>query len=156
MMPIRTILHPTDFSEHAERAFNVACALARDHGASLAVLHVYPLPIAHGEIVARRQEDGYHEELWQKLRGYQDSSLTTPVVHLLEEGDPVGEILCVANELKCDLIVVGTHGRTGVSRLLMGSVAEQLMRKADCPVLVVKGNLATAEIAPEKAAYSLA
>jgi nucleotide-binding universal stress UspA family protein len=56
----------------------------------------------------------------------------------LQEGDPATEILRIAQECKCDLIVMGTHGRTGVARLLMGSVAEHVVRKAECPVLVVK------------------
>jgi nucleotide-binding universal stress UspA family protein len=153
MLPIRTILHPTDFSESSDHAFQMACALARDHGASLVVLHVYPLPIAHGEVVARRQENnGYYDELWQKLHGYEAQNLATAVIHRLEEGDAATEILSVADELQCDLIVVGTHGRTGVGRLLMGSVAEQVMRKAPCPVLAVKRRSALVEVASETAA----
>ena len=60
------------------------------------------------------------------------------VEHRLEEGNPVAEILRVARETHCDLIVMGTHGRTGLAHLLMGSVAEQVVRKAGCHVLVVK------------------
>jgi len=156
MLPIRTILHPTDFSESSDQAFQMACALARDYGASLVVLHVYPLPIAHGEVVARRQENGYHDELWQKLRSYECQNLATAVILRLEEGDPAKEILRAASEVQCDLIVVGTHGRTGVGRLLMGSVAEQVIRKAPCPVLAVKIRLAMVEAASQKAAAATA
>jgi len=139
VFPIRTILHPTDFSEQSDHAFQVACALARDHGGSLVILHVYPPPIAYGEIVARRQADGYYDELWQKLRAYETQAKPTAAVLRLEEGDTVKEILEVASEVECDLIVLGTHGRTGLGRVLMGSVAEQVVRKAPCPVLAVKG-----------------
>jgi len=61
-----------------------------------------------------------------------------PVEHRLEEGDAVGHILRIAQEVPCDLIVLGTHGRRAVARLLMGSVAEAVVRKAACPVLTVK------------------
>jgi nucleotide-binding universal stress UspA family protein len=61
------------------------------------------------------------------------------VEHHLREGDPATEILALAQEIGCDLIVIGTHGRTGVGRLLMGSVAEAVLRRAPCPVLTVKG-----------------
>jgi nucleotide-binding universal stress UspA family protein len=61
-----------------------------------------------------------------------------PVERRLEEGDPVTQILGIAEEESCDLIVMGTQGRTGLGRILMGSVAEQVMRKATCPVLTVK------------------
>ena len=131
-------------------------ALARDHGATLAFLHVYPLPIAYGEVVARRQENGYYDELWQKLHAYKTPNLATPMIYRLEEGDAAKEILRVADELQCDLIVVGTHGRTGLGRLLMGSVAEQVMRNAPCPVLAVKGRSAFVESASEKAAADTA
>jgi nucleotide-binding universal stress UspA family protein len=60
------------------------------------------------------------------------------VEHQLKAGDAVAEILSMARHLPCDLIVLGTHGRTGLDRLLMGSVAEQIVRKAPCPVLTVK------------------
>jgi len=138
-MQIKTILHPTDFYEYSNHAFEMACSLARDQGAAVVVMHVYPPPIAHGEVVTRRQPNGYHEELLQKLRGYQAQGLVAPISHRLEEGDTVAEIMRVAEEVNCDLIVVGTHGRSGLGRLLIGSVAEQVMRKAPCPVLALKG-----------------
>ncbi len=67
------------------------------------------------------------------------------VEHRLEEGDAASEILRVAREGKCDLVVLGTHGRTGLRRLLMGSVAEQVVRQAPCPVVTVKAPSAAAE-----------
>jgi nucleotide-binding universal stress UspA family protein len=137
MLTIRTILHATDFSERSERAFHLACSLARDHGARLVILHVYPPPVAHGEVVARRQPNGYEEELWNTLRQLQAPDPKVKVEHRLEEGEAAAEILRVARESSCDLIVLGMHGRTGLRRLLMGSVAEQVVRQAPCPVLTV-------------------
>ncbi len=86
--------------------------------------------------------EGDWKALDEQLRHVQASDAKIPVKHLLEEGDPAAEILRVADELKCDLIVMGMHGRRGVARLLMGSVAEHVVRKATCPVLVVKTPLA--------------
>lgn len=143
MLPIRTILHPTDFSAPSDYAFRLACSLARDHGARLLVLHVFerqalaypgvmtppPPPPASAE-----QRDAALEQLHRiKPR---DAAIA--VEHLLAEGIPATAILQVAQERHCDLIVMGTHGRTGLSRLLIGSVAEQVVRNATCPVLTIK------------------
>ncbi len=138
MKPIKTILYPTDFSENAAPAFHLACALARDHGANVLVLHVCPPPLARDAVVMGRQADGCHEELWQRLRRFQAPGLTACVRHRLVEGEPVAEILRAARAWNCDLIVMGTHGRTGLPRLLLGSVAERVLRQAPCPVLTVK------------------
>jgi nucleotide-binding universal stress UspA family protein len=131
MLSLHTILHPTDFSERSDHAFRYACALARDHGARLIVLHVMPIPLTD-------KKRGYREEMAGELDRL---AAPDPKIHLkrrLEEGDPVAQILRVAHETGCDLIVLGTHGRTGLDRLLMGSVAEQVLRLASCPVLTVK------------------
>jgi nucleotide-binding universal stress UspA family protein len=138
MFSIRTILFPTDFSEQADNAFPLACALARDHCACLIVLHVYPPPLGHGEVVARRQTNGFHKQMWNALHRYRPAGPDTCMEHRLAEGDEAAEILRNAEECCCELIVMGTHGRTGLRRLLMGSVAELVMRKARCPVLTVK------------------
>jgi nucleotide-binding universal stress UspA family protein len=138
MLPIRTILHPTDFSEPAEAAFSVATMLARTHGARIVVLHVYPPPVCHGEVVARRQDGGYEADLWRLLDRYHAPDPATPVGGRLVEGDAAEEIVRVAKEEGCDLIVMGTHGRGGLPRLLIGSVADKVMRHAGCPVLTVR------------------
>jgi nucleotide-binding universal stress UspA family protein len=138
MSPIRTILHPTDFSESAEGAFSVATMLAREHGSRIIVLHVYPAPIWHGEVVARRQENGYEADLWHLLDKYQPPDPTIRVERQLVEGDAAKEILQLAEEEGCNVIVMGTQGRTGLTRLLLGSVAEKVMRGAKCPVLTVR------------------
>ena len=138
MLPIRTILHPTDFSPEADRAFPFACSLARDYAATLVVLHVFPLPISHGEVVARRQPDGIEEALWHRLHAMKPPDPKVTLDYRLAEGIAATEILRVAGDCDCDLIVMGTHGRTGLSRLLFGSVAEQVMREAPCAVLTVR------------------
>ena len=124
----RTILHPTDFSEAAEAAFRVACAVARKDDSRLIILHVYPPPICHGEVVARRQPDSYENDLWRLLEQYQAADGAVHVEHRLVEGDVADEIFRLAKEEGCDLIVMGTQGRTGLPRLLLGSVAEQVLR----------------------------
>ncbi|MFO0928371.1 MAG: universal stress protein [Gemmataceae bacterium] len=139
MFTIRRILHPTDFSEAAASAFALACSLARDHHAEVLLLHVLPAPVAWGEVVARRQADGYEQELREEyLRPMQRSAGDVCAEPLLDEGDPVDVIIRTACEQGCDLIVMGTHGRSGLSRLLMGSVAERVLRRAPCPVLTVR------------------
>jgi nucleotide-binding universal stress UspA family protein len=77
-------------------------------------------------------------ELKERLSQLRAQAPGADVTCRLEEGDPVTEILAVAKEARCDLIVLGTHGWTGLARLLMGSVAEQVLRKAPCPVVTVK------------------
>jgi nucleotide-binding universal stress UspA family protein len=141
MLSIQTILHPTDFSARSEYAFRLACALARDHGARLIVLHVVPPPqsVGYDEMpITSPLSPDYKKELEDKLRRFMAVDPNLRVAGRLEEGFPADEILRTAQETKADLIVMGTHGRTGLGRLLMGSVAEQVMRKAACPVLTVK------------------
>jgi len=138
MLAFRTILCPTDFSEHSRYAFQLACSLARDHGARVVVLYVDPPPVAYGEAIARRQDSSYCTYLWQTLEDFQSPDAAVPVERRLEEGDPASTILSVARQLSADLIVLGTHGRTGLRRLLMGSVAEAVVRRAKCPVFTFK------------------
>ncbi len=137
MLAIKTILHPTDFSERSNQAFRLACSLARGHGARVILLHVAPPPAtAIGGVMT--PDPGHHEECWEQLRRLQPEDSRVPVERLLAEGSPAEAILRAAQERHCDLIVMGTHGRTGLGRLLMGSVAEEVVRKARCPVLTVK------------------
>jgi nucleotide-binding universal stress UspA family protein len=138
MFPLHTILHPTDFSEPAECAFAFACSLARDHGARLVVLHVDRPPAGHDAVLAHRRPEDYEQPLWHLLCRFQAQDPSVEVEHRLAEGDPAAEILRAAREESCDLIVMGTQGRTGLARLIMGSVAETVARQAPCPVLTVK------------------
>jgi nucleotide-binding universal stress UspA family protein len=154
MKPVRTILHPTDFSERSDYAFRYACLLAGEMGARLIVLHVNPPPPAavHGEMITYLPPSGaLEEELREKLGALKATDPTVCVDHFLEDGDPAAVILRVALTTPCDLIVMGTHGRTGLGRLLMGSVAEEVVRKAPCPVLTLKVPLAAGRPAAEPA-----
>ena len=139
MLPVGTVLHPTDFSENSEFAFRVACALARDYNARLILLHVIPPPTmiyAGGPIPAETWPST--EEAQEKLRQLEGRAHKVRVESQVLEGDPVDMILRAAEETGSDVIVMGTHGRTGLGRLLLGSVAESVIRKAPCPVLSAK------------------
>jgi len=139
MLPLTTILHPTDFSEHSEFAFRLASALARDYNARLILLHVIPPPMviyAGGPVPAEAWPS--IEEVKAKLRHLEGQAHHVRVESTVMEGDPVDMILRAAEETHSDVIVMGTHGRTALTRLLLGSVAELVLRKAPCPVLTAK------------------
>jgi nucleotide-binding universal stress UspA family protein len=139
MLPLGTILHPTDFSENSEFAFRLACALARDYKARLVLLHVIPPPVviyAGGPVPAETWPSV--EEIKEKLHHLEEHAHRVRVESQVMEGDPVDTILRAAEETHSDVIVMGTHGRTALSRLLLGSVAESVLRKAPCPVLTAK------------------
>ena len=139
MLPLRLVLHPTDFSPHSEAAAKLAFALARDYGARVLVLHVLePIVMGGVEGVAIPDPGAYEAEMRARLEGVRPSGTEVLVEHRLLLGSIAEEILRVAKESRCGVIVLGTHGRGGVGRLLMGSVAEQVVRKAPCPVLTVK------------------
>jgi universal stress protein A len=154
MFPINNILFPTDFSDRALNAFHMASALARDHRAALTMLHVREIPaLPFAEFGAVPPPDlPTREALLERLEKYEAPDEGTSVEFVIADGEPGEEIVRVAKEHNCDLIVMGTHGRTGLGRLLMGSVAERVMRRAPCPVLTLKANVpatvpATAETA---------
>jgi nucleotide-binding universal stress UspA family protein len=139
MYPIKTILHPTDYSESSAVAFDVACALARDYRAELIVCHVSPPPIpAVVDGMVFEIPSGAEEEMTEKLKTVRPADPGIHVSYRLARGDAAKEVLAVAPECKADLIVMGTHGRGGISRLLMGSVAEAVLRSAPCPVVTVR------------------
>jgi nucleotide-binding universal stress UspA family protein len=143
MLPIHTILHPTDFSAHSNYAFRLACSLARDYGAQLIMAHVLErtAPVYSGVMTPMPPLPPSAEErqaVWDELGEIKPPDPGIRIEYLLEEGDPATVILQLARERQCQLIVLGSHGRTGLGRLLMGSVAEHVVRKASCPVLTVK------------------
>jgi nucleotide-binding universal stress UspA family protein len=150
MLPIRTILHPTDFSEHSRHAFHLACALARDYNARLIVMHVAspPTAIYDGGMMALQPD---LDELRLTLEAVRPDDPKVRVEHQLKEGYAPSEIVNAAREYACDLIVLGTHGRSAAARLLMGSVAEPVVRKAHCPVLTVRMPAHLDEEAPTEA-----
>ena len=141
MFTIRSILHPTDFSECSRYAFRIAVDLARQHGASLLALHVAP-PLSEERVsfgeAAAPQPDEYHRRVAEAEREATAAGPGVAVERLVEGGEPAHVVARVARERDCDLIVIGSHGRTGLERILMGSTAEHIVRLAPCPVLVVK------------------
>ena len=137
--PIRLILHPTDFSKRSWPALGVARALARADGARLVLQHVAPAEILSGGTFFAPADLGPEREALARLEEESArAGLEGSVQARFSQGDPVTEVLVAAEELGCDLIVMGSHGRTGLRRLMMGSVAETVIRKAPCLTLVVK------------------
>jgi nucleotide-binding universal stress UspA family protein len=139
MLPLRLVLHPTDFSPPSEAAAKLAFGLARDYGARVLILHVIEtIAVGGPEGVAILDQEAYEAELRARLAEVRPHDPKVPVEHRLVPGNAAAEILRAAKESQCGVIVLGTHGRTGLGRLLLGSVAEQVVRKAPCPVLTVK------------------
>ena len=138
-MKINKILVPTDFSGASDAVIKLATALARDGGGSLLIVHVEQPPIGYGGGDIGMLE-GAHAgpDLKVMLEQVVPSDPAVKYEHHLVVGDPAREIVRLASEQKADLIVMGTHGRGGLTRLLMGSVAEEVVRRAECPVLTIK------------------
>jgi nucleotide-binding universal stress UspA family protein len=133
-----TILHPSDFSDNSEAALRIARQLARDLGARLTVLHVAPFDTYVQEMAVPVDLSLYREELEEMRRRVDGPDLKYPVELRLRQGEAPDEIIRTASELVNGLIVMGTHGRTGMGRLLFGSVTEFVLPRASCPVLAVK------------------
>ena len=146
---ITKILVPVDLSPHAERAFGYATGVARRFGAQVTLLHVVEDPFATGAWgpetyvpnageLLREQIAGAERQLtpWKDRPAAQGLAVTTAVI----TGRPAQSIIDYAASEGCDLIVMGTHGRTGLSHAVMGSVAERVVRKARCPVLTVRAH----------------
>ena len=146
MIALKRILVPADFSKPCEVAVNYAKALADAFHESLHVLHVIQDPFVHGfspgPYVAA--PPGYREELEKlaqdQLRGLLTDSERSRFSAILVKkwGSPFLEIIRYAKSENVDLIVMGTHGRGPVAHMLLGSVAEKVVRKAPCPVLTVR------------------
>lgn len=143
MPDIRRILAPTDFSKGSGVALRYARDLAHRLGAELHVVHVYQVPVyamPDGAMVAgpdyvtqvsTAAQQGLEAEMKELAGG------PVSVTSHLADGSPHVEISRMAEKLGCDLIVMGTHGRTGLKHLLIGSVAERVVRSSPVPVLTV-------------------
>ena len=136
-MHAKKILFPTDFSHASDAALNYTASLARDMKATLVIVHVEePLPAYVGEAYYGIPNPP-NPEVRRMLEAVKPPA-DVPHEHRLLSGDPAEEIVRLAAEKHVDMIVMSTHGRTGLSRLLMGSVAEHVVRRAACPVLTFK------------------
>jgi universal stress protein A len=143
-MEIKRILCPTDFSAIAEKAVGYAVFLASSHNAELQLLHVVDhlhgfdnyliLSMAPHEI-SERMEKHANEDLSEVVNQIKETVKTKKAVR---HGKASVQIIKMAREMKADLIVMGSHGRTGLSHVIIGSVAEAVVRHAYCPVLVFR------------------
>lgn len=123
------VLVPIDLSPCSGAALKLASQLAREHGAKLAVLHATDAAPGGAASAERAEVEAFVRSVLA----------SAPVPHLLmATGSARDVILKVADDLGCDVIVLGTHGRTGRRRMLAGSVAESVMRTANCPVITVR------------------
>jgi nucleotide-binding universal stress UspA family protein len=143
MFSPKVILHPTDFSECSNYALPVAADLATKYESRIIVLHVVetmgPANVTFGEVEKQIEPQGYLDRLQRELHQVRPPvASSVSIDYQLVEGDPASGIERVALEQHCDLIVMGTHGHRGLERLFLGSVAEQVIRRASCPVLTVR------------------
>ena len=145
-MEVKTILVPCDFSEHAEHAFQWALGLAERWRAKIVVVHAAPLfsHLAYPESVymvdLAKMEDEIIADAEKRLQEFAAKKGASPVAVETRAvpGDPFWEICKTAEQEHADLIVMGSHGRTGLAHVLLGSVAERVVRHAPCPVLVAR------------------
>ncbi len=151
-LKITQILVPIDFSECSKKGLRYAVALAREHKAAITLAYVVPSISMLGEYGGID-----YASLNKEMRESADRELATVVVDeirgvvpsdtVVRAGSPAGEIVSIAKTLPADLIVISTHGRTGLKHAFMGSVAERVVQTAPCPVLVVRER--EREILPE-------
>jgi nucleotide-binding universal stress UspA family protein len=143
MLP-KIILVPTDLGETADAAVDYACELARTLGAKLHLLNVISVPVVGvpelGMALTSTMIDSMvkdNQDALDRLAA-RKASMADIAPTILRTGDPRDVINQTAKEIGADLIVVGSHGRRGVTRILLGSVAETVVRTAPCPVLTVR------------------
>ncbi|MGH0030855.1 MAG: universal stress protein [Myxococcota bacterium] len=141
---VRTILAPVDFSDNTPPILEWAAHLAAEHGSSVVLLHAYHLPVEFQQL-----EGAYlPPDFWASVRGEAEATLARYAEELTAKGIPVETAVCEgyaatviveeAAERGVDLIVIGTHGHSGLKHLLLGSIAERVVHKAGCPVLTVR------------------
>lgn len=144
MLQLRLILHPTDFSETADQALALARSLARDHGARLLLVSVPPpiTPVTESYI-PMDEMNGQLEDTRRRLSDMAAAITDVPVEYQAVYGAPGPAIVSLADKARADMIIMGTHGRSGLTRLVLGSVAEYVMHHAGCPVLTMKPGAAS-------------
>jgi nucleotide-binding universal stress UspA family protein len=140
----QTILCPVDFSESSDRALEYALALGKCHGGRVSVMHVLPTVLADPDLYPYLTEpvlasgearDRAYRGLGDFVHRALSEGIDTEVI--LEDGDVVDEVLKKTKRLAADLVVMGTHGRRGFRRLLLGSVTERILRQSEAPVLSI-------------------
>lgn len=152
MIDIRHILCPIDFSEYSHRALDHALAIARWYEATVTVLHVFsPVPavaFSPGPVILEPTvfTPVGREQLVSETKAFIDKEAARgiSIEAVVRAGTPAAKIVDEAISINADLLVIGTHGRSGFDRLLLGSVAERVLRMASCPVMTVPGLLPNA------------
>jgi nucleotide-binding universal stress UspA family protein len=150
MKPIRRILVPTDFSDCSAPALRLAAFLAEQLGAQLILVHVVQdlaLALPDAVMPTPLPSPDLAEMIESGKRNLTQLIAAEHLEHLhpqtqVRVGSPVAEIVEAAKDLQADLLCIGTHGRTGLAHLLLGSQAERILREAPCPVLTVKPSVA--------------
>jgi nucleotide-binding universal stress UspA family protein len=142
MNAIHKILVPTDFSAHADEAFRVAHTLARAVGCEVILFHIArpPAVVLEGGRFLANPGTGEASNLWERFQSIQPNDPKVRVTHEVIMADRPGHdhVLQILDKLGCDLIVMGTHGHSWLKHRLFGSVTEEVVRHARCPVMVVK------------------
>jgi nucleotide-binding universal stress UspA family protein len=139
---LKKILVPIDFSDSSEKALRYSARFAEQFGSSVTLLHViqpavYPADFGYPPTVVDTLDEATRRQIQERLEemGRELKQKTDVLVRL---GQPYHEITSAAKELNADLIIIATHGRTGLKHVLMGSTAERVVRYAPCPVLTVR------------------
>ena len=142
---IRSILVPIDFSVHSKNALKYAVPMARQFGASLHLVYVveptiYPADLGFGQVVLPGVEEELRQKGAQELQSLIEREIgdRVPASSTVRTGNPHHEILSEAEEKRVDLIIVATHGHSGVEHMLFGSTADRIVRHARCPVLTIR------------------
>jgi nucleotide-binding universal stress UspA family protein len=148
MTPIRRILVPTDFSTGSNEALDLALSFGKSFGASVDVLHAWEVPADLGPEWVVHAPGEPNQTMSEFVHGRASSRMETllaerrqsdspPLRGRLQSGDP-SEVIVNAAAEGYDLVVMSTHGRTGIERVLLGSVAEKVVRQSPCPVLTLR------------------
>lgn len=144
-MPVfQTLVHPTDFDEPSKEAFRVARSLAQALGARVVVFNVVSPPaiVTQDGRIIHDPHRGEPVDLWAEYRALQADGPTAPVQYAVVVGEKANAWRLLEEKIRAlgegTLVVMGSHGRRGLSRLLWGSAAEEVVRECPCPVLVVK------------------
>jgi nucleotide-binding universal stress UspA family protein len=153
VIEIHSILAPTDFSAHSQKALRYACGLAQRLSAELHLLHILSeiLPAGPDPLLMPVVPPEYYQQNEDRARETLDHLLDPvwgaprSVVTAVRWGSPVEAIVSYALDHRIDLIVIATHGRTGLSHVLLGSVAERIVREAPCPVLTLRDRSAASK-----------
>jgi len=142
---IKKILVPIDFSDYSKKALQYTVTFAKQFNAELCLIYViepviYPADLSMGQVVIPQTEIDLSTKSRQELESLAKTEIGLLLKYeiIIKNGKPFMEIIETASEIDADLIIISTHGHTGVEHLLFGSTAEKVVRKAPCPVLTIR------------------